>query len=163
MSAGSIDSSELQSVSHSGSLGFGSFDSLSIENVSLTAGDLDLRSLDSVVLNNVNLETGSGGADFIHILAQNEIDIEQLSIKTREIVMSAMTINLLSVSFPDNSNVYLNSAYGGIQGKYPHFGSSTYGRVNFIQDVRYGANLINNNSSFDLHGQRIKISTVGSN
>ncbi len=164
LSAGSVDMSDLESFTHPGSLGIGSFNSLNIDQVSLTAGDLSLHSLDSVVLNNVSLQTRSTGADFIHILAQREIDIRELSLRTREIVMSAMTINLLGVNFPDNSDVYLNSAYGGINGKYPNFGSVTqYGRVNFIENVRYGSNLINNNTSFDLHGQRISIGTLGAN
>ena len=42
ISAGSIDSSRLTSISHPGILGFGSFDSLQIENVSLTASELHL-------------------------------------------------------------------------------------------------------------------------
>ena len=159
LSAGSIDSTDLTSISHPGTLGFGSFDTLTLENVSLTAGELELRSLDSVILKNSELVTHSTGADFIHIMAASEINAEQLSIKTREIIMSAMTINLTSVTFPGNSIVELNSAYGGMGagGKYPNFGSSIYGRVNFVNDVKYGASLINTTTAFDAPGVNITI------
>ena len=160
LSAGSINTSELSSVSHPGTLGFGSFDSLTMENVSLTATKLHLRSLDSVILRNSSLVTNSNGADFIHVLAAKQIDAEQLSIRTREIIMSAVTINLTSVSFPDNSDVYLNSAHGPINGKYPNFGTSQFGRVNFIRDVKYGAYLLNSTTSFDAHGNRISIGSL---
>ena len=73
--ANSIDLSGASSVSYSGEeLGIGSFDSLNIENVSLKAeGRLSLRSLDSVVLKNAEMITSGKGADFIHVLAANQI------------------------------------------------------------------------------------------
>ena len=110
ISAGSIDSSRLTSISHPGILGFGSFDSLQIENVSLTASELHLRSLDSVILNNSNLITTSTGTDFIHIIAASEINAESLSLQTREIIMSAITINLTDISFPSTCLLYTSDA-----------------------------------------------------
>jgi len=151
LSAGSIDTADLISISHPGSLGFGSFDSLNLENVSLTANELNLRSLDSVILKNSSLVTTSTGSDFIHIIAFSEINAANISLQSREIIMSAMTINLSNITFPTESIIKLNSAYGGLgtSGRYPNFGSSLSGRVNFINDIRYGEILINNNSAFD--------------
>ena len=160
LSAGAINMSELVSFTHPGSLGFGSFDSMQVEDVSLTAGDINLRSLDNIVLKNASLETRTTGADFVHVLAYNQIDAENLSLKTREIIMSAMTINLTSITFPENSDVFLNSLYGPMNGKYPNFGDSLYGRVNFIRDVRYGTQLLNSVSTFDAHGNRIIIGSL---
>ena len=157
LSSGSIDTTDLTSISHPGKLGFGSFASLNIENVSLTASEIHLRSLDSIILKNTDLVTNSTGVDFIHLMAVSEINAEQLSIQTREIIMSAMTINLIGVNFPSDSIVELNSAYGGIGGKYPNFGSKQYGRVNFIEGVRYGESLINSASAFDATGVNISI------
>ena len=157
LSSGSIDTTDLTSISHPGTLGFGSFDSLEIENVSLTASEIHLRSLDSLILKNSSLVTLSTGVDFVHLLAASEIDAQKLSIQTREIIMSAMTINLINVDFPADSIVELNSAYGGIDGKYPNFGTKQYGRVNFIEGVRYGESLINSASTFDSTGVNISI------
>jgi len=160
LSAGAIDMSELVSFTHPGSLGFGSFDSMQVEDVSLTAGDINIRSLDSIVLKNSSLETRPAGADFVHLLAYNQIDAENLSLNTRKIIMSAMTINLTNITFPDGSDVNLKSLYGPDNGKYPIFGESKYGRVNFIRDVRYGSQLLNSVSSFDAHGNRIIIGSL---
>ena len=94
------------------------------------------------------------------MLAYNQIDAENLFLKTREIIMSAMTINLTSITFPENSDVFLNSLYGPMNDKYPNFGASLYGRVNFIRDVRYGTQLLNSVSTFDAHGNRIIIGSL---
>ena len=49
--------------------------------------------------------------------------------------------------FPGNSAVQLNSLKGPIDGKYPNFGTSIsaaqqVGRVNFIQNVSSGGNIL---------------------
>ena len=75
--------------------------------------------------------------------------------------MEAMTINLSNINFPSGSSVNLNSLYGAIDGKYPNFGSTQYGRVNFIQNMMYGSNALTDTSSFDLHGGSITIGTSG--
>ena len=90
-------------------------------------------------------------------MAAFEINAQQLSFQTREIIMSAITINLADVTFPNGSTIMLNSAYGGLEGKYPNFGSSQYGRVNFINSVRYGESLIDGRSAFDATGGKITI------
>ena len=71
-----------------------------------------------------------------------------------------MTINLSNLNFPSNSNVILNSLYGGMDGKYPNFGSVQYGRVNFIQNIMYGSQSITDRSSFNQYGNNIKIGTT---
>ncbi|MBT5716938.1 MAG: hypothetical protein HOI70_08500, partial [Opitutae bacterium] len=166
LSANSVDLSGTSSITFTGEeLGIGSFDTLNIENVSLKAeGALSLRSLDTIVLNNAKMETSGKGADFIHLLAANQItaDSVQFSAMVKQITMEAMTINLSNINFPSGSNVNLNSLYGGVDGKYPNFGSVTqYGRVNFIKSMTYGANSVMDRTSFDLNGGNIKIGSIG--
>ena len=50
---------------------------------------------------------GNGGADFVHLIAANELSIDNLrfSEQVREIAMQAMTINIWSVNFPAGSTV----------------------------------------------------------
>ena len=74
--------------------------------------------------------------------------------------MEAMTINLSSVNFPSASTVNLNSLYGAIDGKYPHFNSIQHGRVNFIEQIRYGNHLIMDRAAFDTHGGNITIGKI---
>ena len=146
------------------SLGLGSFDSVNIINVDLFAeGELSVRSLDSIVINNSDMRTANnGGADFIHLLAANELTIDNLrfSEQVRKIAMDAMTINLSNINFPSGSTVELKSQYGGIDGKYPNFGSKLYGRVNFIENIRYNSNLINSQPTFDQFGSSISVGTL---
>jgi len=72
-----------------------------------------------------------------------------------------MTVNLSNLNFPSGSQVKLNSAYGGIDGKYPNFNSMLYGRVNFIQNIRYANNPVMSRPDFDLHGGNISIGRIG--
>ena len=164
MSAGKLSIEEGSSVSFTGdSLGFGSFDSMDIINVDLQAeGEIHARSLDNLVITNSEMRTSGNGADFVHLIAANELAVNNLrfSEQIREITMQAMTINLWNVNFPENSQVELNSLYGGIDGRYPNFGSQAYGRVNFVENIRYNSNLINSNQSFDLHGSSISIGSI---
>jgi hypothetical protein len=80
-----------------------------------------------------------------------------------EIFMDAKTINLSKVDFPDGSRVKLVSRDGGTadgnsgSGRYPVFGRSEPGRVNFISDVRYGGNRMSDVQSFDTHGGNVSI------
>ena len=85
----------------------------------------------------------------------------RFSDQVRQITMEAMTINLSNLNFPGGSVVNLNSAYGGIDGMYPNFGSSSVGRVNFIQNVKYNSNLINTRSAFDTYGSNLIIGISG--
>ena len=55
-----------------------------------------LRSLDNVVINNSKMETSGKGADFVHLLAANELQVNNLrfSESVKWIAMEAMTIDL---------------------------------------------------------------------
>jgi hypothetical protein len=166
LSAQNIDFTGTSSITFSGDeLGMGSFDSMNVENVDLKAeGTISLRSLDSIVLKNSKMETSGKGADFVHLLAANQItaDSVQFSAMVQKITMEAMTINLSNINFPSGSNVNLNSLYGGLAGKYPNFGAATqYGRVNFIKSMSYGSNAVMDRTAFDTHGGNIKIGIVG--
>jgi len=161
MSASMVDLSAASSITFNGDeLGLGSFDSLEVKNVDLKSNNqISLRSLDSIVINNSKMETSGKGADFIHVLAANQIQVDNLrfSESVKRIAMEAMTINLSNVNFPSSSTVNLNSLYGGIDGKYPHFNSIQYGRVNFIENIRYGSQSVMDRAAFDTHGGSITI------
>jgi len=83
-----------------------------------------------------------------------------------DIYMEAITVNLSNVDFPDGTKVKLVSKDGGTadgatgSGKYPHFGSSQFGRGNFISNVRYNSNLMDSKSAFDSYGSQIKITKL---
>jgi hypothetical protein len=161
LSAGAVDLSGLSSITFTGEeLGIGSFDSLEVKNVDMKSEDeIHLRSLDNIVINNVNMVTSGKGADFIHLIAANELQVNNLyfSETVKRIAMEAMTINLSHVNFPLNSMVNLKSLYGGVDGKYPNFNTIMYGRVNFIEQIKYGNQLIMNRTAFDAHGGNITI------
>ena len=129
ISAGMIEIAEGSSIDFGGkSLGLGSFNSVNIVNVDLHAEEeISVRSLDSIVINNTDLVTRTKGADLIHLIAATELAVDNLrfSDQVRQITMEAMTINLSNLNFPGGSVVNLNSAYGGIDGMYPNFGSSS--------------------------------------
>ena len=165
VSAGSISIEEGSSIEFVGeSLGIGSFDSLEIINVELKAEEqIGIRSLDNLVINNSDLITTNGlGSDFVHLMAYEQIELNNLrfSEQVRQISMEAMTINLRNINFPENSMVYLSSEYGPIEGKYPNFGKSVPGRVNFIENVRYNSHLLNSTISFDNYGANIYIGKI---
>jgi hypothetical protein len=165
ISGSSIDLAEGSSVDFRGrQLSLGSFNSLEVINVDLHADDeIGLRSLDSIVINNSEFVTRGNGADKIHLIAAADLAVDNLrfSEQIRQITMEAMTINLKNLNFPAGSSVNLNSAYGGIEGLYPNFGSSAVGRVNFIQNVKYNSHLLNSRSTFDAYGTSITIGTIG--
>ncbi|MFP6886088.1 MAG: hypothetical protein VB997_00950, partial [Opitutales bacterium] len=168
MSAGSIalpqgTAEQHASLSYGGDfLGIGSLDTVEVINVDLTAeSEVHVRSLDSLVINNSSMRTSGNGADFVHLRAFEKITANNLvfSENMKRIVMEAMTINLMNVAFPGGSQVNLNSLYGGVDGKYPTFGSPNqqYGRVNFIQNIQHGAHLLNSRSAFDQFGGGVTI------
>ena len=169
LSAGSVSlpkgtAEERASVSYGGDfIEVSSFDTLEVINVDLSAeGVVFVRSLDSLVINNASMRTsGNGGPDFVHLRAFEEISADNLlfSDNMQRILMEAMTINLMNVSFPSETKVKLRSLYGAVDGKYPTFGSQNkqYGRVNFIQNVRYGVHLLNSRPAFNQHGGNITI------
>jgi hypothetical protein len=165
ISAGTLELVQGSSIDFSGdSLGIGSFDSIEIIDVNLhSESEIDVRSLDSIVINNSTFATRGSGADRIHLIAASELAVDNLifSEQVRQITMEAMTINLSNLNFPAGSTINLNSAYGGIDGVYPNFGSTAVGRVNFIENVKYNSYLLNNRSAFDQYGSSITIGVNG--
>ena len=124
---------------------------------------MGFRSLDSLVLNDVLMQTSGYGHDNeIELLAQRDISADGLRFNEhiKRIAMEAMTLNLKNINFPSGSVVKLNSAYGGIDGKYPNFESIMWGRVNFISNIRYASNSIMNRTDFDAHGGNISIGRI---
>ena len=166
LSAGGITFEKGTEINYGGdSLGIGSFNSLNVIGVDLYAQDqISLRSLDRLVLNNVSMNTnGQGNYNEVELLAHQEISVDNLRFNehVRRIAMEAMTLNLRNLNFPAQSKVMLNSAYGPINGKYPNFNSSIWGRVNFITNIRYANDLIMTTDAFDAHGGNITIGKIG--
>ena len=138
---------------------------LSIEQVKLeVAQELAIRSLRDLELKNVTV-----GADALAtIKARRDLNVDGLSFNRQvsRIVMEATTMRLSNIDFPALSTVQLNSLKGGIDGKYPNFGSSIpaaeqIGRVNFIENIRSGGNLIMDRANFDQFGRNISIGKIG--
>ena len=135
----------------------------SVSDAAFAAGSkLYLRSLSDLNLNNVDFTA----TDLVRLEALMDLSLDsaRFSAGLREIQMRATTIDLSNVDFPSSSIVQLHVMKGGVDGKYPTFGSSNraYGRVNFLRNISYGgkANLLQDRSSFDLHGTNIKISKL---
>jgi hypothetical protein len=112
-------------------------------------------------LNDVTLLSGQNQG--VNLYADSLLNARLLDFgwQARDIYMHAQTIVLGDVVFPDGSIVYLLSALGPIDGKYPNFGSILPGRVNFIYGVYYGNKLLNNRQQFDLFGQSVFIDAIG--
>ena len=114
-------------------------------------GDLDI--VDSV------LKAGEGNRVLMYANDNLNATGLEFSDGLRQVYMDATTINLTDVDFPTGSEVRLVSQLGGLDGKYPNFGFSEPGRVNFIEDVSYGGqeNVMMDRDSFDQFGQNISI------
>jgi hypothetical protein len=135
----------------------------SVSDAAFAAGNkLYLRSLSDLHLENIDFTA----TDIVRLEALMDLalDSARFSAGLREIQMRATTIDLSNVDFPSSSVVKLHAMKGGLDAKYPTFGSAnrTYGRVNFLRNISYGgkANLLRDRSSFDLHGTNIKISKL---
>jgi hypothetical protein len=135
----------------------------SVSDAAFAAGSkLYLRSLSDLTLVNVDFTA----TDLVRLEALMDLSLDsaRFSAGLREIQMRATTIDLSNVDFPSSSIVDLHTMKGGGDGKYPTFGSANraYGRVNFLRNISYGgkANLLQDRSSFDLHGTNIKISKL---
>lgn len=134
-----------------------------VSDVAFSAGSrLYLRSLGDLKLDNVNLTA----SDLVRLeaLMSLSVDSATFSAGIKDIQMTATTIDLSNVDFPSSSVVNLSTLKGGIDGKYPTFGSPNraIGRVNFLNNVSYGGktNPLYDRSSFDALGQAIKISKL---
>ena len=127
------------------------------------AREVSIRGMRDVNLNQVAI----GADELIRIKARRDLTVDGLTFKrdVSRIVMEATTMRLRNVNFPGVSQVHLNSLKGAIDGRYPNFGTSIpaaqqIGRVNFIENVRSGNNLLHDRPSFDLHGKNITIGKI---
>ena len=165
IAAESINIAESSSLFFEGDdLIMGSWGSIEIVNVSMEAGNgISINTMENLTIRNSDLLVRGG--DSINLRAQQEMLLNNVNFSNnvRDIYMQAITIDLQNINFPDGSMVNLSTLYGGIDGKYPTFPSDTreIGRVNFLENVRYNQNLLNNRTQFDTHGQNIFISPIG--
>ena len=132
-----------------------------MQEVSLeSTREVALRSLRDLQLNQVTITA----ADLVHLRASRNLDVDglQLSQSLPSLIMEATTIRLSNIDFPSATEVQLNSLKGPIDGRYPNFGTGVsleqqLGRVNFIENIRSGGNLMNDRPSFDQFGGNISI------
>ena len=146
------------------SLGFGSLDSMDIIDVDLYAkSEISARSLDSLVIKNSRMETSGGAADIVRLLAHEQLTVDNLAFHNaiKEIHMQANTLNLYHLTFPNGSNVNLNSQHGPLDGKYPNFNSVVSGRVNFVENINYGSDSLMSRQLFGVHSDKVRIGTIG--
>jgi hypothetical protein len=115
----------------------------------------------------IDNSTGNSGSDTfkvsgartanITLNAGDLIDLNntRYSSNARGILMNAITINLSNFDFAEGTTAALNSRDGGTAdgstgtGIYPHWGSSTVGRVNFLSRVTYGGQPLDFTTQFD--------------
>ena len=122
--------------------------------------EVTLHSMRNVNLKNVEVSASQQAS----IKAAKELYVDNMRFNAElpKIVMEATTIRLSNVTFPANAAVNLNSLKGAIDGRYPNFGTSVpaaqqLGRVNFLQNVKSGVNLLHDRPSFDSFGSKITI------
>jgi hypothetical protein len=125
-----------------------------------SAREVAIRSLRDLQLEQVSVNA----ADQVRFRANRNLDVDglQLSQSLPKLIMEATTIRLRNLDFPSATSVQLNSLKGAIDGKYPNFGTGIsleqqLGRVNFIENVSSGGNLIQDRPSFDQFGGNISI------
>ena len=134
---------------------------LTLHSSALSAGRrVYLSSLRDMLLENVSVQA----SDEVRLEALRAISVDNLrfSEELRAIHMRATTLDLRNLDFPASSAVRLESLKGGVDGKYPTFGSPNraYGRVNFLDNVRSGGNPLLDRATFDLHGQNVTIGKI---
>ena len=122
--------------------------------------EIAIRALADVELQNVDIRSDS----MVRITAAQDLNVDglQLSQSLPSLIMEATTIKLSNIDFPAATQVQLNSLKGPIDMKYPNFGTSIpqaqqIGRVNFLDNVKSGGNLIMDRSAFDQFGGNINI------
>ena len=137
---------------------------LLLKQVSLSgASEVVIRGMRDVSLQDVSIR-----ADVLAtIKARRDLNVDGLTFNKdlSRIVMEATTMRLRNVNFPGLAQVRLNTLKGAVDGRYPNFGASIpaveqIGRVNFIENVRSGGNLLHDRASFDLHGKNIEIGKI---
>ena len=137
---------------------------LLLNQVNLEAArNVSIRGMRDVHLNQVSIRADA----LATIKARRDLNVNGLTFNQdiSRIVMEAQTMRLSNVNFPGLAQVRLNSLKGAIDGRYPNFGKSIpaaqqIGRVNFIENVLSGGNLLHDRPSFDLHGKNIEIGKI---
>lgn len=153
------------SIVHQGRhLAIGSGADLNVLNVRLTStdGSVSLATLGNLLVGEFS-EITPGDRENVYLYADRTLTVDRLVFNgnPRDIVMNATTINLSNTDFPLAANVDLRSMNGPINGRFPNFGSSAPGRVNFIENVSRGGNVMFNEATFDqFSGGRINIGTA---
>ena len=122
--------------------------------------EVTIRSLRDLTLRDSELD--ASGLATLKATQNLYVDGLNFSRDIPKIVMEASTIRLMNIDFPGSSNVNLNSLKGPIDGRYPNFGTDIplaqqLGRVNFLQNIKSGGNLMHDRSTFDQFGGNIKI------
>ncbi|MFP6886643.1 MAG: hypothetical protein VB997_03745, partial [Opitutales bacterium] len=124
------------------------------------AREVAIRSLQDLSLRNSEMSA----SDLATLKAAKDLYLDGLNFNANlsKIVMEATTIRLMNINFPANAAINLNSLKGPIDGRYPNFGTNVsaaqeLGRVNFLQNVKAGGNLMDTRTSFDLFGGNITI------
>jgi hypothetical protein len=119
-----------------------------------------VRSLRDLTVRNGKVEASS----LAKLKAAKDLYVDGLRFNQQipKIVMEATTIRLRNVDFPAAAAVNLNSLKGAIDGRYPNFGTNVpvvqqLGRVNFLENVKSGGNLMHNRATFDQFGKNITI------
>ncbi len=157
MSGGGIESDSGTTLSHALSdLVLTARDDVNLSGATLSAGRrLEILGQRDLSITDGQLEAGES----IRLQAAKNLNLNsvQFSQGLPSLYLQATTVNLRNLNFPNGSSVNINSLKGGFDGKYPNFGSQAFGRVNFIEKVKYGDNLMNDRPSFDLHGKNVTI------
>jgi hypothetical protein len=160
MSGGSITSDSGTTLSHALSdLILTARDDIDLTGTTISVGNyLDILGQGDVTITDGSLQASGS----IHLQAAKKLHLDsvQFSQNLPSLYLQATTVNLRNLDFPSGSYINASSLKGAIDGKYPNFGSESYGRVNFIQNVKYGGNLMDDRTSFDLHGQNITIGKI---
>lgn len=166
VSGGSMDFESGSSLKNIlGDLAVVSRESMIMENATLEAGrELGIQSTRDLDLNEVSVGAGT----FARIRAARDLNVNGLQIAQDlpSLILEATTLRLRNVDFPSATSVRLNSLKGPLDGKYPNFGevstAQQVGRVNFIENVSSGGNLLMDRSTFDQFGGNLQIGKLAS-
>ena len=139
---------------------------LVLDDLQINSGNLlAIRGLRDIDLQDVSLSASESAI----LKARRDLNVNGLSFNSNlpNILMEATTIRLQNIDFPAVANINLNSLKGPLDGKYPNFGTGVsaaqqIGRVNFIDNVKVGGNLIMDRANFDYFGGNVKIGTIDS-
>ena len=139
---------------------------LLLDDLQINSGKLvALRGLRDIHLQDVTLSASESAI----VKARRDLNVNGLSFNNNlpNILLEATTIRLQNIDFPPLANINLNSLKGPLDGKYPNFGTGVsavqqIGRVNFIDKVKVGGNLIMDRANFDYFGGNVKIGTIDS-